>query len=349
MRFLFLADTQIGWKALDYMRYLERSLDFFLDVVKRERPDVVVHLGDVLEDQGTVEVRDVVWASSFFRRLRQTLSEIHQSPARRIWIVRGNHDMADRKGEVSSVEIFDEYPFTFVFSEPAYVDFPSGEGRIAVIPYVSPEGVSEFLEGAPSDLRVLFSHTEWTGVRHTPQHVSEVGLDPREIGVPIFAGHYHAPHDEETFHVVGSPLYRDFRDVVTEESRGFLLWDTVSEDVLRIPNPHTSHLRRIVCATREELLSSHAELLPLLANLRIQVDVPDALIEEAEETFGDALWVSVRGRKESIEEGASSSVHLASSPAEILEEGISLIDADLSSGDLDKDVVRSTGKIVLGL
>jgi len=330
MKVLFYTDLHVSYRNMDYMRFLEETIQYLEELVKTHAPDFLVNLGDTLDTFGTLDVRDGAKAQEYLLRLSQFTPHGIQHI-----VLRGNHDTADKLGDLSSTGIIAPPVVTYV-SQPTLLEHT---GFLCVPHTKDLETARKFIEENAKNCVAILAHTDWLGCRLTPAYVSKDGLDPaQDYGVPVFAGHYHAPAVVGKVHFVGSPLYHDFRDLVVEEPRGFLLWDGGS-DFRRIPNPHTYRCVRIEAKTKKSLQKSCDENLPEAERLRVKVYVPKKLIEDAQDLFKGFLWYGVyplEGEKEGIEFAAK--VTLRTTPEEAVKKA-----AGAAGEEFNKTVLEQYG------
>ena len=243
MRFLHISDLHIGkrineFSMIEDQRYI---LDRILEIADIERVDGVLIAGDVY-DKPVPSAEAVQVFDWFLTRLAEQ--------KRMIFVVSGNHDSAERiafgsqimkgknvyvspvyHGEVSRVELADEYGEIFVY----------------LLPFIKPVMVRHVLEGEEDlpesysdavkvvvdrmevDKRkrnLIVAHQFVTGAgRCDSEEVSVGGMD--NVDVEIFdcfdyaaLGHIHSPQSikRETVRYCGTPLKYSFSEAEQEKS-----------------------------------------------------------------------------------------------------------------------------------
>lgn len=243
MRFLHISDLHIGkrineFSMIEDQRYI---LDRILEIADTERVDGVLIAGDVY-DKPVPSAEAVQVFDWFLTRLAEQ--------KRMIFVVSGNHDSAERiafgsqimkgknvyvspvyHGEVSRVELTDEYGEIFVY----------------LLPFIKPvmvrhvlEGEEELLESYSDAVKVvvdrmevdkrkrnlIVAHQFVTGAgRCDSEEVSVGGMD--NVDVEIFdcfdyaaLGHIHSPQSikRETVRYCGTPLKYSFSEAEQEKS-----------------------------------------------------------------------------------------------------------------------------------
>jgi predicted phosphodiesterase len=312
-------------------------MDYLGKLVQEHRPNLLVNVGDTLDTFGTLEVRDGVTAAHYLWELTRLLPK-----GSKHIVLRGNHDTADKEGLLSSAELIAPEEVLYI-PKAACLDILGCQ--YLFLPHSKDfKSYEALIERKAGQCMAIFAHTDWIGCRLTPAYVSKDGLDPAKVSKLcdlIFAGHYHAPATVGNVHFVGAPLYQDFRDLVTEDSRGFLLWEreNATNRITRIPNPFTYRCHKIEAKTEKNLQKDLDRLLPEAEKSRVKVYVPKKLMEKAEEIFRGFLWSAVyplETEREGIEFAAQ--VTLKTSPEEAVKK------AALSASDeYDKGLLEKLG------
>lgn len=346
MRVLLYGDLQVQTKKKDYTRFLDATLEYLLQVIYEEQPDLVVNLGDVLHTFGTIEVEDLLFAYRWMARIGNVVPRFQASipgyDGRRHWIIKGNHDLSDRAGDHASIEVM-ESTNTRVFLQQENAGFM--DRMFGVLPYSeSPPD----LESLSMGYNGFFGHVEWVGAHATPTFISKDGLQPHIFAkkypnAPVFNGHYHTPAQLGPVTLVGSPLHMDFNDVLTSVPRGFTIWDTNTgdgNDIRRIPNPHTYHCLEATLPDKDTIQDFYQQMYPQRARLKIKIYVPLALEEYAQDLFhkeNGFLWISVapsESRRTGIEH--MEGIQLSSTPAEIISKV-----RETATDDLDVEMLET--------
>lgn len=351
MKILMTGDWQVNGRRDDYMSMLEACVDYFLSVVVKTEPDFVVNLGDVMDTKNLVDVEDLVWAYQSVNKISNLVPQknpSHWTPKPRHVILKGNHDLSDKNGNVASIQVM-ESDNTRICMHAEILHM--GPLRVMVLPYTENiEGTYKWIEQQTSPPHVIIGHVDWIGCRLTPAYVSKNGFDPawfheRFPGVPIFNGHYHHPMSLGNLHMVGSPVHKDFNDVVGPIERGFTLWDSETGTIERIPNPCTYYCLQLTYENEDSLESGWKELRSMAENLRVKVFVPNKLLADAKEMFKDFLWSAVIPiESDAISLQHASEVTVQSTKAEVLQKGV-----DAAPDEYDKEMLYSLGRQVFGV
>lgn len=300
MRILFYGDLQIDASKVDYHERVEQTLAYLVELVETINPDYVINLGDTFETFSTLDVRSLLSARDWMREIGQAVRSQpspEDPPTGFHYVLLGNHDATDQEYRRSAIEVFEDATWgrTAPVLEPKLIGTPYGS--ILLAPYGSTlEDLRQVVQedGGYSPF-VAAGHVDIAEVQLSPKVSAEDGIDPSDLeslladGALWFNGHYHAPQQVgERVHIVGSPLYKDFRDTWGAR-RGFLLWD--SEDgIQRIPNPHTYFLQSFRVETEPELQAA-LDGVEQPSETKVKVFCPSPLIPVATDRQDEFLWL----------------------------------------------------------
>jgi hypothetical protein len=337
MKVLIYTDLHVTHRHKTYMQFVSDTVDYLCEVIHEHKPDVLVNMGDTLDTFGMMDVRDAIFAR---RAIRKTRDHFQACGGQAYYVLRGNHDTADKHGEISSVDLL-EWQGVDIISSPTVKVLPDGRNYLFV-PHLR-DFTNEVFEGAQSyDIRGAFAHVDWIGCRLTPSHISTSGFQPGVVGellpeVPVFAGHYHAPMEAGPVWFVGSPLHLTFNDEVTDVPRGFTLWDTDTDEKVRLANPHTYQCWTFRCSTLPQLKKQKKAIEADIERCRVRVYVPRKLLDKAEALFEEALWCGVYPLDtEKTSMDFDTKVDLQSSPDEVVAKAVSGAPEDLDKALLAK-------------
>lgn len=339
MKILLYGDLQINGKNSDYMRFLYGSMQNMLEVINNEKPDLVVNLGDLMDTKHLISVEDLVWAWN----INQQIERICKSHL----ILKGNHDVSDRNGDVSTVQVFNSSVTKAVTN---FDEMYFNTKRFISIPYTRDiESVKRDLRSIsnPEDIVAIFGHVDWIGCRLTPSFVTNHGLDPDEVmemfpNSHIFNGHYHHPFSMDRLHFVGSPLHKDFNDVLGEVPRGFTLFDTETKSVRRIENSSTYYCVSVPVGTVESMETFVSGVSDMKSRIKVKVSVPNSLVDEASDVFDGFLWKSIIPRdSEVVSIYGGTGLGILSSSKEIVSKAI-----ESSPDNLDRGILESIGNVI---
>jgi DNA repair exonuclease SbcCD nuclease subunit len=171
-------------------------------VALKEKPDLIVCLGDVLDRHEKI---------SLFALRRATLFLEKLSLIAKTYVLIGNHDRPN-----NSTYLTDEHPFLAYKhwgERLVIVDNILQEGDLLFVPYVPPGRFLESLQGVKDwqKSRVIFAHQEFSGAR-MGAITSSVEKWPEEAPF-IISGHIHDyQRVQDNLLYVGTPIQHAFND-----------------------------------------------------------------------------------------------------------------------------------------
>jgi DNA repair exonuclease SbcCD nuclease subunit len=192
--------------------------------VKEQAVDHVFLLGDVFESRTRLDVDVVSYAVKEMAALAGTVPQ-------QVWILRGNHDLHAKIGDVHSLEVFRDIPKVTVIDNPLAC-LPLEGCRIAAFPYMADvdQLKAEMEKLIEVDLVLLHqSIREGTIGPYNMTIAAELSLKdlPLDRCKWVLAGDYHCRQffgPGGRVHYIGSPLQLKADEV--GEEKGFTILDT---------------------------------------------------------------------------------------------------------------------------
>lgn len=201
---------------LDNLEYI----DWFISIVKQEKPSHIAFLGDFFENRNAINVRTMNKALEGCRRLNALGIPI-------IWII-GNHDLYHRANrQIFSTDMFNDLENFFIVSEPMEL---SKDWFVA--PFLFKDEYPTLVADINKHKYVL-GHFEFrdfvvTGADRKMEH----GPDATDFFGPkhIFSGHFHKRQANKNIIYIGNTFPTNFGDAGDKE-RGCAIFDVEKEDV----------------------------------------------------------------------------------------------------------------------
>ena len=227
------------------LNYQLKACEWLAEMVKTHDPDCVVNLGDSNCTHAAVTMHAL---QAFGLGMDMILSACAKTGAP-FFIVAGNHDQADKNGEVSFLGGMApcRAPIRLVMSRPVVF----GEHTVGMIPYThDPQLFAERLKTV-SRCQYVLIHQDIRGAVWAPGRPATIGHDLSWLGsqVPgqVIGGHYHHPQrfKDKRFAVVGSPFYASWSDHMMQRPRGALLITDGKYQWLRNPYTPLRHTLRV--------------------------------------------------------------------------------------------------------
>ncbi len=181
MKVLYVGDPHVTVPNLDES---DRLMDFLVDTILVQKPDMVVLLGDLMHNFAIVrtEVLD------FWKEWLDTLSE-----AQKLVVLVGNHDLANSgndKYKSNSLSVFQ----LMRKKNLSIVEHAQVHGPIGFVPYMHDQ--EQFLEIANGlkahGAKILVIHQDINGSQYENGFYAPNGIDPEKLDYPlVIGGHIH--------------------------------------------------------------------------------------------------------------------------------------------------------------
>ena len=187
------------------------------DIAQKNSVDFLVNCGDMFDKRGVIK-------TILLKVLYEERSRWCDDGLVNIDIV-GNHDQADRDGEIHPLKVYERFRGWKVFDKPCLEDYH----EMLFLPYVrDTEGVLKSFK--KHDQMDCVGHC---GVSGATSNGTEGGLPIKDIeGVHpkffrrfknVFLGHYHAHQKIKNIIYIGSPMQHSFGEV--GQTKGVLFYD----------------------------------------------------------------------------------------------------------------------------
>ena len=226
-----LGDIHIGAK-LDSPFYADHLERFFNETlfpyVVEKNIKMIVMLGDVFDR------RKVTSTETLFRAKRRIFDKLKDMGID-IHIIVGNHDVPFKNTILPSSPrlLLAEYDNINVIDKPTTI------GKFDFIPWMCPDNEAECLEIIQnSTSKICFGHFQLVGFEMDPGVVCKEGHDRHilEKYDVVFSGHFHKKSTDGRIIYVGTPCQITMADL--GDIRGFHTFDTATEDLNFVANPH---------------------------------------------------------------------------------------------------------------
>lgn len=211
-KWLLIGDPHAVVDELEDCRNLIRGI---CEVVRAERPDCVLFLGDQHHNHAIVHV-DVM---GFWR---QAFSNI-TSEGVGVYALVGNHDMpGDGVSPNHAMMAYLNMPNVNIIS------FPVPVGDALLVPYMAnPEYFRKELDDL-KDYKVIFCHQTLVGSRYENGFIAHDGTSLDGFEDRFFvSGHIHTPQKYNNVVYVGAPRWRGFFDA--DVDRALTLWNVEND------------------------------------------------------------------------------------------------------------------------
>lgn len=227
---LITTDWHLGYPL--WTKQMADTIDVFTEQVEKRKPDLLIHLGDVMNS--TKPRGDTIeFATVTFRTLANFCGEL--------LVIAGNHEM-DRYNNVSAVDYLDDIaPNIRVITEPCLID------SLLFMPFQ--RQLTSRTRTAIRHADYVFAHlgceaAPFAGTKLYGKRSDSIPLDVLKNVKQAFLGHIHQPLSEGGLHVVGAPYQLKFNDYAGK--RSFIVWDTEDpDDVKRVVYKNNFYLQKV--------------------------------------------------------------------------------------------------------
>lgn len=186
-----------------------------LAVIKKEKPERVIILGDLFNDFSVLRLEVLGAWSNFI---------IQAGLKSRVILIVGNHDQAGAAGEAHALEVFKSFPNVTVVDRPSCIDLnyfmPFMRDNAAFIQHVKllPEN------------SILFCHQSFNGAKFDNGFYDPHGVDPAAVGhlKLVVSGHIHLEQKFANIYYPGTPYQTSFGE--QGEDKGIFLTETSADD-----------------------------------------------------------------------------------------------------------------------
>lgn len=220
-RILTIGDPHIKSSNINTIRKLKEKL---IDLIKDQRPDGVVILGDLHDSHSRVDVYTWIEENNFIR----DIAAAAESSGGWLKYVVGNHDIPSNNIFLEKIHPFVTLSDTVIVDYPQAVKTPAG--TFAFVPYVPNGRFKEALGLLPEKgpYRAIFCHQEFKNADLGSSIISKNGDEWPADGDMIISGHIHKKQRiNEIIHYVGSPYHVNFGE---HESKSVSLFEFSCEN-----------------------------------------------------------------------------------------------------------------------
>ena len=254
-KILLIGDFHLGMSyPNNYQKWLNVANEYFenflMPLIESEMSenDIVVQLGDLLDNRNLIPIDVLNYAQSIVERISK-ICPIH--------ILVGNHDMFHKSsGEINSINLLNYIPNVFVYNKPTKIKF-TGKS-ILMMPYIEKkkEQIEVLKRFAGCDY--LFCHSDLNGAKMHLTSVAHKNND--KIDVEEFSGyrnvktgHIHIQQTIGNVTFVGSVYEMDRNDI--NNQKGIFILDTFLDEERFIPNNISPKYKKIYIRTQEDIES----------------------------------------------------------------------------------------------
>lgn len=263
-----------GGHTSDLIQLISMTIDWFIDLMEKLKPDIVVIGGDTGDTNGLVNAVATAFINQFMNSIIKTANNLDI----KVVVLTGNHELFDKEGNMSLIQHFGYFGRDVSIVTNTMMRYEGEDASILFVPYMYDEKYAELVtEINDNEFDVVFSHLDYVGAGINPKMKSIHGFDINNISVDttIINAHYHHTSDEQITPKVrlvhsGAPYHRNHSDDPQDTKRGAILYDTATKELQRIQNPNTEYFFTIVSSDVVDMQSQLLKL-PKKENTRIKI------------------------------------------------------------------------------
>lgn len=346
-KLLLFTDYHISSKGRRTLRRLDecvKTAKWIADAVEEHWPDAVVNLGDTFDNHSNLDVPSLCTGV----RAMEVINDACRKCAARFIVIPGNHDAYSR--DYSSLEAFQGMGMDVVWEPTVY------DGVVGVLPFnKNAEMATKWIKDLEKKSQVVLAHLDVKHAKYfSGSFDSDIGVDADAFRGPIYAGHYHHPHELGAFTFIGSVLHHNFSDKELKGSpRGLVVVELDDTGTVtsckRIPNPHTTIYHKLDWGSKKAKLDT-IRLYGTYAgrmHMRVKCDLKDIkqVRLDIAEMFPDLISCAVVGvDNETKEVKRTATIKIDADPDEALKAYIK--NKGIPAG-VDEDELLELGKSFL--
>lgn len=211
MKVFLITDTHFGVRNGSQV-WFKSQMDFmtgqFLERVRKDRPDLVIHLGDVFDSRQSVNTLIAKVVRDYFIELGKLT---------KVYIIPGNHDYYSEQ--------------TYEFCSPDLI--LQGIPGVEVVTETTIVGNNVLIPWPGQKAQDITSLTKAYKGKYIFTHTDLVSGSP-ELVTPTFSGHIHIPYIRDNCRNLGSCFPLTFTD--TNRARYYYIWDSEEDTLEKVPN-----------------------------------------------------------------------------------------------------------------
>lgn len=218
------------------------SIDFVIDIINQEKPDLVVLLGDVWHS--LTNNMNILIALSV-QKMKELYDTAKQNQSK-LYILNGNHDYI-----AENISMIDTLPADKIIKQPYQED------EFYFLPFFEPEFmmISQLQSlQYKSDIKYIFTHASITGFNFNRQKTIESGaMISEDIDKMVISGHIHIPQRKGNVVYVGALYQNTLSEKPIDIENGVVILDTETNEVRWIENNKVGYIDSVYLSNPDKL------------------------------------------------------------------------------------------------
>lgn len=238
MKIALITDTHIGARNSSkvFREQMKSFLSDFLDDVKEQKIETILHLGDFFDSRTSLSLVDIDFVVNWF------IPKLNDSGAHMI-VIAGNHDVYYRNSnKINSLSLLKNCKNITVIEDEIYVHKTDNKNFV-MCPWLNDENQERLLEELAhyaTKEHILCLHGEFAGMKmYKNSIVNQHGLDVSLFKGyhHVLSGHFHHPSVYGNIEYMGAAHYMNWQD--HNDWRGYFTYDVKNDSYEKIKNPYS--------------------------------------------------------------------------------------------------------------
>lgn len=216
MNILCIGDLHFNIKRLKHIEKLTKDIK---NILKENNIDIIVFLGDILDNHKNIHLTVLNETIKFFKKL----SKLNK----KIYVLIGNHDRSNNQ-----VYMTDEHPFYMInINNVEFINKTKQINELLFVPYVPNGRFNEAIRDFDlTNIKCIFAHQEFKGCKLNKHIISKNGDDYNNYPY-IISGHIHSFYKMENILYIGTPYQISIDE---SEKKYYIIFNTETREINKI-------------------------------------------------------------------------------------------------------------------
>ena len=235
MKIAIITDQHLDGRkgSLAFWNYFQKFYDeIFFPTLERENITCVFDLGDTFDNRKSMDYNT-------FARIKENYFD--RLPRYDVHMILGNHTTYYKNtNKINSPELLlEQYKNITLYTEPKELQIDSK--KFMMLPWINSGNKDKAMKSLDdTDATIVCGHLEINGFEVTPgmfyENDQALGVDTFKKFERVWSGHFHHKSKRGNVQYLGNPYQMFWNDY--KDSRGFHIYDTESNRLRFVENPH---------------------------------------------------------------------------------------------------------------